>query len=317
MLSWQTERPMEHINALTEWSRFAEHPAVHGWRSREQRSRRRSTAAKPRPSACNCRSSAYFDHFRHRTARVSSLPSSSSQIAIHACRYRHVAVHHRHAARPQHHRHSRKVSPLSTNMHLRFRISCPKPFRRFHEHRFAASGTPGQLDQMMADNIAGGAADPAEINEMRHASAAALLDRVHHTQDAELVERVLTLVDREGGRDRRIVEPCRPRLRCRAFCGDCICCVRGCGRTANRSRGCGASASPSPPPPRRLPAWTRHRRKTTSHVPPIRFWPARLQAILRWHRNRAAAFTDVVALGLRIEDAKLVSAGGSSEDSTI
>ena len=56
---------------------------------------------------------------------------------------------------------------------------------------------PGQLDQMMADNIAGGA-DPAQINEMSHASAAALLDRVHHTQNAELVERVLTLVDREG-----------------------------------------------------------------------------------------------------------------------
>lgn len=56
---------------------------------------------------------------------------------------------------------------------------------------------PGQLDQMMADNIAGGA-DPAQINEMSHASAAALLDRVHHTQDAKLVERVLTLVDREG-----------------------------------------------------------------------------------------------------------------------
>ena len=53
------------------------------------------------------------------------------------------------------------------------------------------------IDQMMADNIAGGA-DPAQINEMSHASAAALLDRVHHTQDAELVERVLTLVDREG-----------------------------------------------------------------------------------------------------------------------
>ena len=48
---------------------------------------------------------------------------------------------------------------------------------------------PGQLDQMMADNIAGGA-DPAQINEMSHASAAALLDRVHHTQDAELVEGV-------------------------------------------------------------------------------------------------------------------------------
>ena len=56
---------------------------------------------------------------------------------------------------------------------------------------------PGQLDQMMADNIAGGA-DPAQISEMSHASAAALLDRVRHTQDVELVERVLTLVDREG-----------------------------------------------------------------------------------------------------------------------
>lgn len=67
---------------------------------------------------------------------------------------------------------------------------------------FTNTGSPrparsGQLDQMMADNIAGGA-DPAQINEMSHASAAALLDRVHHTQDAELVERVLTLVDREG-----------------------------------------------------------------------------------------------------------------------
>ena len=56
---------------------------------------------------------------------------------------------------------------------------------------------PGQLDQLMADNIAGGA-DPAQISEMSHASAAALLDRVHHTQDAQLVRRVLTLVDREG-----------------------------------------------------------------------------------------------------------------------
>lgn len=56
---------------------------------------------------------------------------------------------------------------------------------------------PGQLDQMMADSIAGGA-DPAQISEMSHASAAALLDKVHHTQDTQLVERVLTLVDREG-----------------------------------------------------------------------------------------------------------------------
>lgn len=40
--------------------------------------------------------------------------------------------------------------------------------------------------------------DPEEINEMSHASAQAMLDRVHHTQDPQIVERVLTLVDREG-----------------------------------------------------------------------------------------------------------------------
>ena len=33
---------------------------------------------------------------------------------------------------------------------------------------------------------------------MSHASAAALLDRVHHSADPRVVERVLTLVDREG-----------------------------------------------------------------------------------------------------------------------
>ena len=42
---------------------------------------------------------------------------------------------------------------------------------------------PGQLDQMMADNIAGGA-DPAQINEMSHASAAALLDITRRTPNS-------------------------------------------------------------------------------------------------------------------------------------
>ena len=36
------------------------------------------------------------------------------------------------------------------------------------------------------------------VSEMSHASAAALLDRVHHSADPQVVERVLTLVDREG-----------------------------------------------------------------------------------------------------------------------
>lgn len=33
---------------------------------------------------------------------------------------------------------------------------------------------------------------------MSHVSAASLLDKVHHTEDPKIVERVLTLVDREG-----------------------------------------------------------------------------------------------------------------------
>lgn len=47
---------------------------------------------------------------------------------------------------------------------------------------------------MMVDNIAGGA-DPAQINEMSHASGG-FAYRVHHTQDAALAECV-TLVDRQ------------------------------------------------------------------------------------------------------------------------
>lgn len=130
---------------------------------------------------------------------------------------------------------------------------------------------PGQLDQMMADNIAGGA-DPAQINEMSHASAAALLDRVHHTQDAELVERVLTLVDREGV---DVIAELWSRSepdRCRAFYGDCMCCARGCGRIVSRSHDCGASENRSQLPLRQLPESIRHPRKMTLHTPPIRFW---------------------------------------------
>ncbi|MCI1832687.1 MAG: hypothetical protein LKI88_02270 [Bifidobacterium sp.] len=56
---------------------------------------------------------------------------------------------------------------------------------------------PAQLSPGVVDNLAGGA-DPQAINDMSHASAAALLDRVHHTQDPEVVRRVLTLVDTEG-----------------------------------------------------------------------------------------------------------------------
>ena len=54
---------------------------------------------------------------------------------------------------------------------------------------------PGQIDPGLIEGIAGGA-DPSVVSEMSHASAAALLDRVHHSADPQGV--VLTLVDREG-----------------------------------------------------------------------------------------------------------------------
>lgn len=69
---------------------------------------------------------------------------------------------------------------------------------------FVASGTgsarpsrPGQLDPALEDQLTGGM-DPQEVNEMSHISAASLLDKVHHTEDPKIVERVLTLVDQEG-----------------------------------------------------------------------------------------------------------------------
>lgn len=61
----------------------------------------------------------------------------------------------------------------------------------------ARPSRPGQLDPALGDQLSGGI-DPQEINEMSHISAASLLDRVHHTQDPQIVERVLTLVDHEG-----------------------------------------------------------------------------------------------------------------------
>lgn len=56
---------------------------------------------------------------------------------------------------------------------------------------------PAQIDPALAEQISGGV-DPQTVDEMSHVSAAALLDHVHHTQDPQVVQRVLTLVDREG-----------------------------------------------------------------------------------------------------------------------
>ena len=49
----------------------------------------------------------------------------------------------------------------------------------------------------MVNQIAGGA-DPEQISELAHTTAASLLNRVHQTQDPEVVARVITLVDTEG-----------------------------------------------------------------------------------------------------------------------
>ena len=56
---------------------------------------------------------------------------------------------------------------------------------------------PAQLNPAVADNLAGGM-DPQAIDDIAHTTAEALLDRVHHTQDPQVVARVLTLVEHEG-----------------------------------------------------------------------------------------------------------------------
>ena len=53
------------------------------------------------------------------------------------------------------------------------------------------------LDPAVADGLAGGM-DPQALSEMSHLSAAALLDRVRHSEDPAVVERVLTLVETVG-----------------------------------------------------------------------------------------------------------------------
>ena len=56
---------------------------------------------------------------------------------------------------------------------------------------------PAQLDPALVNQIAGGV-DPEQLSDLAHSTAASLLDRVHHTEDPEVVRRVLTLVDTEG-----------------------------------------------------------------------------------------------------------------------
>jgi len=56
---------------------------------------------------------------------------------------------------------------------------------------------PGRLDPAGAEAI-GGAPDPAEHSEAAHATAYALVHRGRASQDPDVVERLVTLVDNEG-----------------------------------------------------------------------------------------------------------------------
>ena len=56
---------------------------------------------------------------------------------------------------------------------------------------------PAQMAEGIADKLQGGL-DPQEISEMSHATAQSLLNRVHKSQDPQVVQKVLTLVESEG-----------------------------------------------------------------------------------------------------------------------
>lgn len=69
----------------------------------------------------------------------------------------------------------------------------------YNAHRTGSQcpARPAQLSDASLGLIDGGI-DPQKVSEMSHSSAMALLHRVRTEQDPVLVERVLTLVDREG-----------------------------------------------------------------------------------------------------------------------
>ena len=162
MLSWQTERPMEHINALTE-DAFAEHPAVSWLAFREQitqtlNSRETTAICMHRPVI-----GGMYDHLRGLCARkqLAKQLIAKSPYMLPAPPCRCSSSTHRKAPASSTFRRS---PPLSTNMHYGSGSVVPSRSAGFTNTGSPRPARPGQLDQMMADNIAGGA-DPAEINE--------------------------------------------------------------------------------------------------------------------------------------------------------
>lgn len=69
----------------------------------------------------------------------------------------------------------------------------------YSAHRTGANrpARPAQIADAALNQLSGGV-DPQQLDEMAHATAQALLARVRASEDPELVQRVLTLVDREG-----------------------------------------------------------------------------------------------------------------------
>lgn len=176
---------------------------------------------------------------------------------------------------------------------------------------------PAQLDPAVADGLAGGM-DPQALSEMSHLSAAALLDRVRHSEDPAVVERVLTLVETVGVDEIAELwsdaEPdSLPGVLWRLYML----------RTWMRSNRDSIAhlwrlAEPVATTASAIAAWIRLPVKMTSCDWPIRFSPVLLWAILPWRLSVRRRLPMWWRWGLRVEARRMVTRaeanGGFSSD---
>ena len=173
---------------------------------------------------------------------------------------------------------------------------------------------PAQLDPAVADGLAGGM-DPQALSEMSHLSAAALLDRVRHSEDPAVVERVLTLVETVGVDEIAELwsdaEPdSLPGVLWRLYMlrtwmrsnRDSIAHLWRLGEPVATT-----SSRPVPPPPSAIAGVD----QAPSEDDIVRLADSILSGAFVGDfavaLERAAAFTDVVALGLRVEARRMVT----------